>query len=82
MKAKDNTTKFLEWAQMATGCTAAAIVSFNLGDTWVFWAMVLFVIKDSMMGIFAYIRHYPGIIVSSAIYVPIDVIGVIRWWPF
>jgi hypothetical protein len=65
---------------MITGCTAAAIVSLNLGDEWVFWAMVLFVIKDSMMGIFAYINKYPGIIMSSAIYVPIDLIGVIRWY--
>lgn len=75
-----NLSKFLEWFQMITGCTAAAIVSFNLGDGWVFWAMVLFVIKDSMMGIFAYINKYPGIILSSAIYVPIDIIGVIRWY--
>jgi uncharacterized membrane protein len=79
---KTNLVKFLEWAQMITGCTAAAIVSFNIGDGWVFFAMCLFVIKDSMMGLFAYIRNYPGIIASSAIYVPIDIIGVIRWWPW
>ena len=75
-------SKFLEWAQMVTGCTAALIVSLNIGDTWVFWAMVLFLIKDSMMGVFAYINRYPGIIMSSAIYVPIDIIGVYRWWMF
>ena len=76
----NNIAKTLEWAQMVTGCTAAAIVSFNLGDTWVFWAMVLFLIKDSMMGVFAYIKNYPGIITSSAIYVVIDAIGVYRWF--
>ena len=79
---KSNTVKILEWAQMITGCTAAAIVSFNLGDAWVFWAMVLFVIKDSMMGVFAYIQKYPGIMTSSTIYVVIDAIGVYRWWIF
>lgn len=79
---KSNTVKTLEWAQMVTGCTAAAIVSFNLGDAWVFWAMVLFCIKDSMMGVFAYIQKYPGIMTSSAIYVVIDAIGVYRWWIF
>ena len=79
---KTNTVKTLEWAQMITGCTAAAIVSLNLGDSWVFWAMVLFVIKDSMMGVFAYIQKYPGIMTSSAIYVVIDTIGVYRWWIF
>ena len=79
---KSNTVKTLEWAQMITGCTAAAIVSFNLGDTWVFWAMCLFAIKDSMMGLFAYLQNYPGIIVSSLIYVPIDLIGIYRWWIF
>jgi hypothetical protein len=77
-----NTSKFLEWAQLLTGCTAAAIVSLNLGDTWVFWAMCLFLIKDSMMGVFATINRYPGIIVSSGIYVVIDAIGVYRWWLF
>lgn len=76
------TSKFLEWAQMFTGCTAALIVSLNIGDAWVFWAMCLFLIKDSMMGIFAYINNYPGIIMSSIIYVPIDMIGVYRWWLF
>lgn len=75
-----NIAKTLEWAQMVTGCTAAAIVSFNLGDTWVFWAMVLFLIKDSMMGVFAYIKNYPGIMTSSVIYVVIDAIGVYRWF--
>lgn len=79
---KSNTVKTLEWAQMITGCTAAAIVSFNLGDTWVFWAMCLFAIKDSMMGLFAYLQNYPGIIVSSLIYVHIDLIGIYRWWIF
>jgi hypothetical protein len=76
------TAKFLEWAQMVTGCTAALIVSLNLGADWVFWAMVLFFIKDAMMGLFAYIQKYPGIMVSSAIYVVIDVIGIYRWWIF
>lgn len=76
------TVKFLEWAQMITGCTAALIVSLNLGDTWVFWAMVLFAIKDTMMGVFAYIQRYPGIITSSIIYVAIDLLGVYRWWLF
>lgn len=79
---KSNLVKTLEWTQMITGCTAAAIVSLNLGDSWVFWAMVLFVLKDSMMGIFAYIQNYPGIITSSAVYVIIDAIGVYRWWIF
>ena len=74
--------KFLEWAQMVTGCVAAAIVSLNLGDTWIFWAMVLFLIKDSMMGVFAYIQKYPGIMTSSTIYVVIDAIGVYSWWLF
>ena len=74
--------KFLEWSQMITGCTAAAIVALNLGDTWVFWAMILFLIKDSMMGVFAYIQNYLGIMTSSAIYVIIDAIGVYRWWLF
>ena len=77
-----STSKFLEWAQMVTGCTAALIVSLNIGDTWVFWAMCLFFVKDSMMGMFAYINKYPGIIMSSAIYVPIDIIGIYRWWLF
>ena len=76
------TSKFLEWAQMVTGCTAALIVSLNLGSEWVFWAMVLFFIKDAMMGVFAYIQNYPGIMVSSIIYVGIDLIGVYRWWIF
>lgn len=76
------TVKFLEWAQMVTGCTAALIVSLNLGDAWVFWAMVLFAIKDTMMGVFAYIQRYPGIITSSIVYVVIDLIGVYRWWLF
>ena len=77
-----NTVKILEWAQMITGCTAPAIVSLNLGDSWVFWAMVLFVIKDPMMGVFVHIQKYPGIMTSSAIYVVIDTIGVYRWWIF
>ena len=55
---------------------------FNLGDAWVFWAMVLFCVKDSMMGVFAYIQRYPGIMTSSAVYVVIDAIGVYRWWIF
>lgn len=79
---KSKTVKTLEWAQMFTGCTAAAIVSFNLGDDWVFWAMVLFLIKDSMMGFFAYLQNYPGILTSSFFYVIIDSIGVYRWWIF
>lgn len=73
------TSKVLEWAQMVTGCTAALIVSLNLGDEWVFWAMCLFFIKDTMMGVFAYLNKYPGIIVSSSIYVVIDAIGIYRW---
>lgn len=77
-----STSKFLEWAQMVTGCTAALIVSLNIGDTWVFWAMCLFFIKDTMMGMFAYINKYPGIIMSSLIYVLIDAIGIYRWWLF
>ncbi len=79
---KSKTVRILEWAQMVTGCTAAAIVSFNLGNEWIFWAMVLFCIKDSMMGVFAYIQNYPGIMTSSAVYVIIDAIGVYRWWIF
>jgi len=78
---KSQTTQFLEWAQMLTGCSAALIVSLNLGNTWVFWAMLLFVIKDSMMGVFATLNSYPGIITSSVIYVIIDLIGVWRWLP-
>lgn len=77
-----STSKFLEWAQMVTGCTAALIVSLNIGDTWVFWAMCLFLVKDSMMGLFAYINKYPGIIASSMVYIPIDIVGVVRWWIF
>lgn len=82
MDTQAKLAKFIEWAQLVTGCTAAAIVSLNLGDTWIFWAMALFFIKDSMMGVFAYIRNYPGIMISSGIYVIIDAIGVYRWWMF
>lgn len=75
-------SKFIEWAQMVTGCTAALIVSANLGSTWVFWAMCMFLIKDSMMAVFARIHGYTGILVSSLIYILIDMIGVYRWWMF
>ena len=50
---------------MFTGCTAVYNCKFNSGDDWVFWAMVLFLIKDSMMGFFAYLQNYPGILTSS-----------------
>jgi len=79
---KISTSKFLEWAQMFTGCSAAMIVSLNLGDTWVFWSMCLFLIKDSMMGIFAYMNKYPGIVTSSIVYACIDLLGIYRWWIF
>jgi uncharacterized membrane protein len=79
---KIGTSKFLEWAQMFTGCSAAMIVSLNLGDTWVFWSMCLFLIKDSMMGIFAYMNKYPGIVTSSIVYAGIDLLGIYRWWIF
>ena len=74
------TVRVLEWSQMLTGCTAALIVSLNLGNTWIFYAMVLFIIKDSMMAAFAYIQRYPGIITSSLVYIVIDAVGIYRWW--
>lgn len=76
------TSKFLEWAQMITGCSAALIVSMNIGDTWVFWSMCLFLVKDSMMGAFAYMNKYPGIITSSIVYISIDIVGIYNWWIF
>ena len=79
MAPKSRITVFIEWAQMVTGLTAATLVSLNIGDQWVFIAMCLFFVKDSMMGVFAYINKYPGIIVSSIGYVIIDAIGIIRW---
>lgn len=79
MASKTQITVFIEWAQMITGLTAATLVSLNIGDYWVFIAMCLFLIKDSMMGVFAYINKYPGIIVSSIGYAIIDLIGIIRW---
>lgn len=72
-------SKFLEWSQMVTGLTAAGIVSLNIGDKWVFYAMCLFFVKDTMLGIFAYINKFPGIIASSAGYLVIDLIGIFRW---
>ena len=76
------TSKFLEWAQMVTGCTAALVVSLNIGDAWVFWSMCLFLVKDSMMGLFAYMNKYPGIITSSVVYASIDLVGIYNWWIF
>lgn len=76
------TSKILEWAQMITGCTAALIVALNLGSTWIFWAMVLFLIKDFILGVFAYLNNFPGIVTSSVLYIIIDMIGVYRWWLF
>ena len=79
MQQKSKLTFFLEWAQMVTGLTAASLVSLNIGDYWVFVAMCLFFVKDTMMGVFAYINKFPGIIASSVGYVIIDAIGIARW---
>jgi hypothetical protein len=51
----------------------------NIGDYWVFVAMCLFFVKDTMMGVFAYINKFPGIIASSVGYVIIDAVGIARW---
>lgn len=75
-------SRILEWIQTILGLSAAGIIALNLGNEWVFWAMVIFILKDLAMIAFCYAHSFNRLMISALGYMVIDITGVIRWWIF
>ena len=73
--------KLLEWSQSIMGLAAAILVASNLGSSYVFFAMCLFALKDTVMLYWSHKKSLYGLFTNSVGFMCINIYGLYNWWP-
>ena len=71
----------LEWAQTVMGVSAAILVASNLGAEYIFFAMLLFTFKDTLMLYWTQKKQLYGLLVNSIGFMCVNIYGLYNWWP-
>ena len=71
----------LEWAQTVMGVSAAILVASNLGAEYIFFAMLLFTFKDTLMLYWTKKKQLYGLWANSICFMCINIYGLYNWWP-
>ena len=70
--------KLFEWGGVVTAILYSVLIALNIGAE--FWGFCLLLISALLIGTWAYLGGYKGMLLLQVFYATAGVVGMIRWF--